>query len=301
MIISFIAKKNIYHYFVEYIISIFYWFEKFEISCNLIYTDDPEIYQKIEKSDYIICIQILHLDINKIKDGKKRIIIFNTEQNSRKTAYYEHILDALNSGYTIMDYHLGNIDYINHETNNLYKNKILYLPYLYCPKDQILLNSKKSKDVCFVGTITEDRLKMIEQLKKSFSIDVIQDFGESRDLKMSKYKIILNLNADPTYQVFETIRCYRCVFNKILVVSQQKEYKENNEIDSLCYFSSDENIPQTIKLLLDHYDKIILNKYKNKSNEFFKNWSMDQMEKFIHSLKKLYENNPMNLQSLDPC
>jgi hypothetical protein len=280
MKICFVARRSIYRYFLEYLDAIIYWMKESDMICDLFFQEDESLYQKIESYDFIINVQTLLLDVNKIKNVFKRVIIFNTEQNTRNTYYLEHILNMMKMGFKIMDYHLGNIELMNKMTNHQYKDKILYLPPLYCPDDK-LYESKKSKDICFVGTLTDYRQKLLKRLGKRFNIDTIQDFGEIRDKNMSKYKILLNLHADPDYQVFETIRCYRCVFNKILVISQQKLIKENSEIESFCYFSNDDNLERTIDLILSNYDKIISEKYKNIDIDYFRDWSKKKMENFI--------------------
>lgn len=284
MKICFVTRRSIYRYFLEYLDAIIYWMKQSEIICDLFFVEDISLYQKVETYDYIINVQTLLLDINKIKNVYDRVIIFNTEQNTRNTYYLEHVLSMLKMGFTLMDYHLGNIELMNKMTNYQYKDKILYLPPLYCPDDK-LYHPIKTKDICFVGTLTDYRQKMLKRLEKRFKIDVIQDFGEIRDKKISEYKIILNLHADLDYQVFETIRCYRCVFNKILVISQQKLVKENSEIESFCYFSNDDNLERTIDLILCNYDKIISEKYKNKDIDYFREWSKKKIENFLLSMK----------------
>jgi hypothetical protein len=285
--ISIVARRNIYHYFVEYIESILYWFDKYDIKSKLVFEDEGDLYEKIEDSNFIICVQLLLLDTNKVRDNIKRIIILNLEQNTRKTYYYQHVLNLLQKGYLILDYHLGNIDFMNKETNGLYQKQILYLPYLYCSKDKILSKKKRSKDVCFVGTITQYRYDLLNELRKEVNVDVITNFGDQRDNILSDYKIILNLHADESYQVFETIRCYRCIFNHILVISEDKKYKENNMIDELCIFSDRKNIVSTIKNTLVNYHKISKEKFNGNKDKVFISWSEDKMKIFLERLNTI--------------
>ena len=285
MKLCFVARRSIYRYFTEYMDAVFYWFNQCSVQSQLIFDEDPKLYELIDSMDYIINVQMLLLDIQKVKNPFQKIIIFNTEQNTRKNSVYlEHVLELIKIGFKVMDYHFGNIKLMNEITEFKYKDKIFYLPALYNPNDKHLYNSLKTKDMCFVGTITEYRSKFLNKLSKKFNIDVIEDFGQIRDKKMSDYRIILNLHADVEYQVFETIRCYRCVFNKILVVSQQKKYKENSPIENFCYFTSDENLEKTLELVLNNYEMIMDQKYKNHDKAFFMDWSKNKMLEFIQSL-----------------
>ena len=287
MKISIVATRNLYHYFVEYIESIFYWLDKYDIQHDIIFHDDGSLYEKIDKSDFIICIQMLLLESSKVSNILKRVMIFNTEQNTRKTYYYQHILSLLQNGYHILDYHLGNIEFMNTETKGVYEKQIFYLPYLYCSADKILLKKKRIKDVCFIGTITQYRYDLINEIRKEVNVDVIRDFGDRRDQILSDYKIILNLNADETYQVFETIRCYRCVFNHILVISEEKKYKENNMIDDMCIFSDRKNLVSLIKSTLENYNKTMKEKYSGNKDKEFISWSEEKFKLFLEQLNKL--------------
>ena len=40
---------------------------------------------------------------------------------------------------------------------------------------------------------------------------------------LSQHKILINIGYDPSYKIFESIRCDRCIFNKMIVISEQKE------------------------------------------------------------------------------
>lgn len=285
--ISIVARRNIYHYFVEYIESIIYWFDKYDIKNKLVFDDDKDLYQKIDDSDFIISVQLLLLDSVKVRDIMKRVIILNLEQNTRKTYYYQHILNLIQRGYFIVDYHLGNIDFMNKETNGVYEKQILYLPYLYCSRDKILSKKKRSKDVCFVGTVTQYRYNLLNEIRKDVNVDVITNFGDQRDNILSDYKIILNLHADESYQVFETIRCYRCIFNHILVISEDKKYKENNIVDEMCIFSDRKDIVSRIKNTLENYHKISKEKYDGNKDKEFISWSEDKMRGFIERLNNI--------------
>ena len=286
MFICIVAQRNIYHYFVEYIHSILYWFDKYDIQHDIIFHDDPKIYEKIEKADLNICIQMLLLDDQKVTNPKKRIMIFNTEQYTRKTYYYNHILSLLNNGYNILDYQSGNMLFMNKETNGKFDSQMFYLPYLYCNVDKILMKKKRTKDICFVGTVTQYRYDILNELRKEIQIDILNDFGDRRDNRLSDYKIVLNLSADPSYQVFETIRCYRCIFNKILVVSDEKLYKENNKIDSMCMFVDKSKLLEMLKYTLENYNKILKEKYDLKENEFI-SWSDEQFKNFLEKVKHI--------------
>jgi hypothetical protein len=248
------------------------------IETILLYWNNPSIYKELEICDYIICIQTLALDINKINNPFQRIIILNTEQYTRKKWFYYHILFHLKNGFRVLDYQRGNILFMNQQTHYKFQKQFLYLPPLYNPEDEEYLCNKKSKNVCFLGGGSEYRNKILSTLK---SIDYIQDFGTVRDKKLSQYKVLLNIHADPSNQILETIRCYRYIFHGILVVSQQTSYKDDPEIDELIYFCDDDEIQKKIEDILINYSSI-----KFKSKEFFIEWSKKKVQEFIDLLTK---------------
>ena len=173
----------------------------------------------------------------------------------------------------IIDYSYANLKYYS----NL-KNKILYLPY-QINYDEIIQTSK-IKDICLIGdVIPENRQNIIDLLKeKNINVDIITGFGEKRDEDLFKYKIILNISFLKDFTIFESIRCDRCIFNKMIVISDTKESIEKYHLKDYVIFGEYENIPDVVVNVLNNYDY-----YHNK---LFKNFDLEKIGNKIDELSK---------------
>jgi hypothetical protein len=203
------------------------------------------------------------------------VIVLNTEQNSRKTVYYHQLLDVLQKGFKVLDFHKGNMDCLNQHTNHVYQKQLLYLPCLYNPEDTIL-DQPFTKKICFIGTMTDYRKKILSSFP---FVDVIQEFGEPRDQKLGQYKILLNLSANENYQVFETIRCYRCLYHGIQVISQEKKWKDQTPIENLVHFTSDQDLLSTIQNLSSK-------SFPKLDPSIFHSWSLLYIQTFIKEISQ---------------
>ena len=84
-------------------------------------------------------------------------------------------------------------------------------------------------DIAVIGCFTPRRGKIYDQLKP-WNLSNIQGFGTDRDLKLFKHKILLNIHRNEDTLVFEEIRCTRCIFNKMIVITE-----DSINIDNYMY------------------------------------------------------------------
>lgn len=140
-------------------------------------------------------------------------ILFNTEQLTRNdiqniiTLYKnnEHIIE-------IWDYSLANISIWN--SFGIYNVK--HTPFKIWPsyRDKLLSYNSEQKynfDIGFVGWVHgSKRIDMLQEIiKHNISIDIIENvYGEERDKRLAKCKILLNIHFDNDYQIFEQLRCF---------------------------------------------------------------------------------------------
>jgi len=207
-------------------------------------------------------------------DNNTNIYLLNIEQLSNKNKYNVHIvMYNEKQNINIIDYSYANLKYYS----NL-KNKILYLPY-QINYDEIIQTSK-IKDICLIGdVIPENRQNIIDLLKeKNINVDIITGFGEKRDEDLFKYKIILNISFLKDFTIFESIRCDRCIFNKMIVISDTKESIEKYHLKDYVIFGEYENIPDVVVNVLNNYDY-----YHNK---LFKNFDLEKIGNKIDELSK---------------
>ena len=232
-------------------------------------------------------IPILNL---KQTENKIKIIYINTEQltsSYRKCRFLEIInkLRLLPSHVNVMiyDYSEQNIEIIQRE--NLCD--VMHLPYQYNEneinklKSFIQENKNIANGTCICGNRSTYRDEIIKQTNSKIISNVWRD---TRDIEMSKSKILLNLHCFADTNIYESIRCDRWIFAGHLVMS---EYTINNDLIDLkdfIVFKDRSVLHKKVQTVLDYYDNYIkvydekkdllqsiINKRKNKYDEFRKN------------------------------
>lgn len=239
-----IYDKKTLNYFIEYINSlvlkqpekfIAITTKKFLNNVDSICTEENKIFfiQKIPDT----------INIKKLKKHTKCYLI-NTEQLTIKEQLEK--IKMYSKYIQIIDYSYAN--------TKLLKNKSLYLPYQINQLD--IHNYEKNLGVAIIGTQSERRTWIYDELKKYLPIDWIIGWGEERDIQLFRYKILLNVHFRTDYNVFEEIRCNRCVFNKMIVISEinipDKKCKIKNEYVIECEY---EKIVGLVIEIYKNYDK----------------------------------------------
>jgi hypothetical protein len=233
-----------YRYFEDYIISIN------KILKATIITNIDEIYEiyniDIFKNNSVIIICQSWPKQYKIDNINKNLFLLNTEQLTIQKQLND-IID-FSKEFTIIDYSKENIDIMN---NNNIKN-VLYFPYIY--NEDEIYNIPKQKDICMLHSNTTRRSEIMNNYFKNIKIDHVRGWKKYRDNILFKYKIILNISAREDYNIFESIRCYRCLFNKMIIISEEKYKKELIDYENHIIFAKIEDIPEIINNVLSNYD-----------------------------------------------
>jgi len=266
------CKIDIFHYMEDLIKSILpkingQYFHVESISFN------PEF--KFEKSNNYIFIQNIpeHL-ISKVSD--KNVYIFNTEQLSYEKNIEKLSLSMLNNNELInfIDYSYSNLK----KYSSIKHNKKFFLPYQINYKE--IYDIKKNNDICIIGfDLLPYRQHIINLLKdKNINVDLVSGFGTERDKILFQYKIILNISAFNYFNTFESLRCDRCVYNKMIVISDFKEDIEKYYLKDHIIFEKYQDIP----------DKVVdvINNYEYYYNKLFKDFNFEKIEKIINENSK---------------
>ena len=231
------CEKNIFKYMEDYINSI-----NQNLQGIIIHTINKNIDLN---EDLIIFVQsIPNIPID---NKNKNIYLLNTEQLSRKNIL-NNIL-KYSKIFTIIDYSKENIEIL--ELNNV--KHTIYFPYIYNKKE--IYNISKNKLICGVcldNTAFRKKIINNESFKK-LNINNIKGWNEIRDEKLFQHKILINLSANTDYNIFEIMRCYRCLFNKMIIISDNKY--DNNLIDYKDHilFSKVEDMPQLVSKVINDY------------------------------------------------
>lgn len=261
---------HIYHFMEDYILSIIS-----KIYGQYSHIESVEFNPEFEfenTNNYIFIQNIPEYLINKI--SFTNVYLLNTEQLC-DISNLNRVLNNLskNNLLNFIDYSNTNINYIN----SLIFNKKFFFPYQINLND--FFNLKKNKDICFVGDCTKYRRNIINLLKdKNITLDLISRFGKERDNEVFQYKILLNISQSYDHTVFESIRCDRCIYNKMIVISDFKENMEEYYLKDYIIFEKYENIPDKVIDVLTNYDYYY--------NKLYKDFNIDNISLKIDELSK---------------
>jgi hypothetical protein len=158
---------------------------------------------------------------------------------------------------------------------------VFYLPYQVNYEEIQEKNIKRSLDMCSITPESSTHRKYVYYTIKSFdlvNITPVSGFLKERDDLILKHKILLNIHYNPSYSTFESIRCDRLIFNKVIIFSEK---------------SLEGSIPEDIKpyviefeSLNDAYTKLELI-MKNSDAYYNKFWSEFSLPK-INSSRESY-------------
>jgi hypothetical protein len=211
---------------------------------------------------------------NFFEKSKKKVELyfFNMEQLSHNDNETKLTDDIKN----VVDYSYENISLYNEQN----KKNIIYFPY-YVPKKEIY-NYDKVYNVCTVGNLTDRRKKMIEKIP---GINVISNlYGQERDELLFRHKILVNIHAHEYFQIHESIRCDRCVLNKMIIITEKSiKYEENFLYKYMIYVDFDE-IPDKIKDVTDNYEYYYKKIFIEQDFDIF-------MNKYEDKIKSIYDEN----------
>lgn len=230
----FIVEHKVYKYVVEYIDSIIYVLP--QSACH-VYRGIDDVINIINQNagPYIF--------IKNIPYGFERdnIYVLNIEQLTKNNEYA--IISSISKN--ICDYSLGNIKLIPNDT------KKCYLPYQYNPSEDYAI--KKDSDVVFIGWATGDR--RIHTINRIPNIRIIENsYGTERDILLFRHKILVNVHFDKTYNIHEQIRTTRCIFNKMIVITERSLDDDTHPLRNHMIIVDYDDIPITTQKVLADYD-----------------------------------------------
>jgi len=260
------VSKKYYPYFSDYLNSIQNYIE------FTIYLYDESLItakNKKEIQNYKVIIFVQYIPSCLTFTDENLIFVLNTEQLSQKKW-----LNDINSYQNIIDYSKGNIKLLK-------RDDIYYFPY-GVNKNEIY-NFNKQYDVCFVGNITNSNKRksiISDLLSNGIKVNVIDNlYGEKRDQLLFKHKILLNIHFDENYKIYESFRCDRCIFNKMIVITEESlDDKENILKDKLITCKYNTLVDTTIEILKNY------NQYYQK---IFGNYE-EFMKEYQDKIKKIY-------------
>lgn len=82
--------------------------------------------------------------------------------------------------------------------------------------------------------------------KNNVNVDIITGFNNERDNELFKYKLILNVSWNNDCKIIETFRCDRCIYNKMIVISNLKDELQNYYLYEHMIFVDYNKILETV-------------------------------------------------------
>ena len=202
-----------------------------------------------------------------------KLFFLNIEQLTRNK-YLEYVLRKKIS---LLDFSFENVNILNK-----LNKKCKYLPY-QVNYDEIFCHDK-IYDVAIIGKLNNRRKNIYNELKKNkVNIINIIKWSKERDDKIFKSKIILNIHYSDEYNIFEELRCNRCIFNKVIVLTEQSKNLDNFMFKNNIIVSKYKNlVNKTIDILKnyeEYYNNLFcnfdINKINNNLIEIFKKNILD--------------------------
>lgn len=263
-----ICNNFVYKYIEDYITPLLHI-----INAKLVTDFDYFNFTYDDTNNYIF-IQDIPSYLLCIFDKKQNIYFLNIEQLSSESKFNRHMLLYDNyQNINIIDYSYANLTYYNNFKNNKY-----IIPYQINYSE--IYNTNKQKEICLIGDcLPINRQIIIHALKaKNIIVDIINGFGKQRDDELFKYKILLNISFQKDFNVFESIRCDRCVYNKMIVISDMKENNEKHHLKDYVIFEEYENIPDKVVDVINNYDYYY--------DKLFKNFDIEQISCKINDISR---------------
>jgi hypothetical protein len=266
-----ICNKQSFKYFEDYIHSILH------VIKGQLFLFDYELNIHIDKNNNYIFVQNIDNKFFEYITKYNNIYLINTEQLSVEKSQIE--INKYPNNLNVIDYIESNLKFYN-------KYNTYLLPYQINYKE--IYNINKEKNICLIGqpeSIPFNRKNIINTLKeKKINIDIVSGFNKIRDSELFKYKIILNIGYYPNNcRVMETFRCDRCVYNKMIVISDMKEDIENYYLKDYVIFTEYNNIPDKVIEVINNYDEYY--------NKLFSKFELKEIQEKLDNLSKNVINN----------
>lgn len=247
------------------------------------YNDMSQFIKLLDKSSihifiYRVPVRVL-LRLNYYIKNNIKLHFLNTEQLSLE--HHLQYITHLHPYIKIIDYSITNFFILN--KFNKFNKSLFCLPYTINQKENLLFsNIPKTKGICIIhpGNGSLRRHNILQLLKKNkIPVDIIKGYGSIRDAQLFQYKIILNIHYNIGYKVFEEIRCNRCIFNKMIVISETSVMDEYNYLKKHMVVVPYNDIVEKVKDVYNNYDKYY--------NELFESYNEVEIKNHYNS----YYNN----------
>ena len=274
--IYFICNQKIWKYFEEYIDSIIHVLAQNEVSIQKILKDEISIRNWFRHEQLIAAnpnkYVFIQSDYDIIYNPSIDVSVINTEQLTRNN-YLAAMQRFLDKRYKVLDYSEENVFILKNSGNHA--NLINFIPYQVNPKE-IYTNIPKTLNTCFIGCLSPRRSSLLQRIK---NVNILKGWGEERDKQLFAHKIMINIHFNKDYGINEQIRINRCIFNRVIVVSEKSTHDNLLYLNKYIVFCDYDKIPDTVEDILGNYEYY--------SSKIFKDFDIDFIQKHLSSICKI--------------
>lgn len=245
--IRFVVSNWVHRFLKEYIDSLVYVLKDASVH---IY--DPEVdFKNIMLLDGVhVFVQTPYYTTN------KHIYVINTEQTILPRIKEEITRNAIALKRGLCDYGANNISVMKRYLP--YPVDIHYLPYQFNPTE--IRGFEKTMNTVFLvggGWNPGERRRVIADKIPDITIlggePANHTWGEDRDDVLFRHKVLVNVHTYPDWSTHEVIRTFRCVFNKMIVVTERSDDDDTNPLRNHMIIVDYEDIPKTVENVLANY------------------------------------------------
>jgi len=223
--------------------------------------------------DYIL--EIINKDVE-----NNNIYFLNTEQLTAQH-HIDWITNNINKKFKIIDYSYENIKILKDN----YLDSVL-IPYQVNLNEIINVRQSVKPSVCVLWQTGNKRRDLFFNKLKNFcfikniKLTLIDSFYKKRDNILFKHDILINIHTSNTYNIFEELRCNRCIFNKMIVLTEESRNIENHLLNEYLIYVSKQNTNS----LENYFDKIlnkledIINNYNHYYSKLFNNFNIFKIQ-----------------------
>lgn len=157
--------------------------------------------------------------------------LINTEQlttHYNATRLIDYFRRKDGNALVYCDYGIGNIHHMTHVRRGFPHSRYrllgtpVYIPCPYNPAEKIPRTTPPQYDVAFIGMEVDRRKSIMDDIRKAgIAVNSIRLWRAARDVELGKCRMLVNVHSSSSMRVFETIRCYRCIFDGMPVISEE--------------------------------------------------------------------------------
>ena len=251
MIIYFICEKTIWKFFEDYVDSLIHVLTQNNHHVQVIKQNEVSIRHwfydqqlvRTNKNKYVF----IQSDYGVVYNPNIDVSVVNTEQMTR-SKYRTSIKRLLDKGYRVIDYSEENVCVLRESEHP--EKLITFIPYQVNPKELSPTNTKTNGS-CFIGCLSPRRKKILQKIG---NVNIVKGWNTERDRHLFTHKIMVNIHFDEDYGINEQLRINRCIFNRVIVVSERSAHDELLYLKKYIVFCDYDEIPDKVRDIADNYE-----------------------------------------------